>query len=96
MTGTGLGSWPFATAGPGGGATGALALQVRQLTDAWGWVAASGAATIMLGLVFLLLRSASSLAAVGMLLAFDLMVAGFGWVQVGLALRRLIPPTRVA
>lgn len=69
----------------------ALALQVKPLTDAWGWVAASGAATIMLGLVFLLLWPASSLTAIGLLLALDLLVSGFGWVQVGLALRRLIP-----
>lgn len=70
----------------------ALALQVRQVTDAWGWLAASGAATIMLGLVVLLLWPASSLTALGLLLAVDLLVAGLGWVQVGLALRRLTAP----
>lgn len=70
----------------------ALALQVRQVTDAWGWLAASGAATIMLGLVLLLLWPASSLTALGLLMALDLMVSGFGWVQVGLALRRLTAP----
>ena len=70
----------------------ALALQVRQVTDAWGWLAASGAATIMLGLVLLLLWPASSLTALGLLLALDLLVAGFGWIQVGLALRRLTAP----
>jgi uncharacterized membrane protein HdeD (DUF308 family) len=70
----------------------ALALQVRQVTDAWGWLAASGAATIMLGLVVLLLWPASSLTALGLLLALDLLVAGFGWIQVGLALRRLTAP----
>lgn len=69
-----------------------LALQVRPLTDAWGWVAASGAATVMLGLVLLLLWPASSLAAIGLLLAFDLMAAGLGWVLVGLALRRQAAP----
>ena len=70
----------------------ALALQVRQVTDAWGWLAASGAATIMLGLVLLLLWPASSLTALGLLMALDLLVSGFGWVQVGFALRRLTAP----
>lgn len=73
----------------------ALALQGRQLTDAWDWVAASGAATLVFGLVFLLLGPASSFAAVGLLLACDLLVVGFGWVQVGLAPRRLVPPFRI-
>lgn len=69
----------------------ALALRIRQATEAWGWVAASGAATIMLGLVILLLWPASSLTALGMLLALDLLAAGLGWLMVGLALRRLTP-----
>ena len=46
----------------------------------------------MLGLVLLLLWPASSLTALGLLMALDLMVSGFGWVQVGLALRRLTAP----
>lgn len=74
----------------------ALALQVRQVTDAWGWLAASGAATIMLGLVILLLWPASSLTALGLLMGLDLLVSGFGWVQVGLALRRLTAPVAAA
>lgn len=69
----------------------ALSLRIRQATEAWGWVAASGAATIMLGLVILLLWPGSSLAALGMLLALDLLAAGLGWLMVGLALRRLTP-----
>lgn len=74
----------------------ALAFQVRQVTRAWGWLAASGAATILLGLVILLHWPASSLTLLGLLLGLDLLVAGFGWVQVGLALRRLTAPVAKA
>lgn len=70
----------------------ALALQVRQVTEAWVWLAASGAATTLLGLVILLNWPASSLTLLGLLLGLDLVVAGLGWVQVGLALRRLTAP----
>ena len=74
----------------------ALAFQVRQVTDAWGWLAASGAATLLLGLVILLQWPASSLTILGLLLGIDLLFAGFGWVRVGLALRRLTAPVAAA
>ncbi|WP_199285942.1 HdeD family acid-resistance protein [Phenylobacterium parvum] len=74
----------------------ALAFQVRQVTDAWGWLAASGAATLLLGLVVLLQWPASSLTILGLLLGIDLLFAGFGWVRVGLGLRRLTGPVASA
>jgi uncharacterized membrane protein HdeD (DUF308 family) len=66
-----------------------LALKVRKVTNAWGWLAASGVATGILGVVILLHWPASSLTTLGLLLGIDLVIAGLGWVQVGLALRRL-------
>jgi len=66
-----------------------LALQVRQVTKAWGWLAASGVATGVLGGIILLRWPASSLTTLGLLLGLDLLFAGLGWLLVGLALRRL-------
>jgi uncharacterized membrane protein HdeD (DUF308 family) len=74
----------------------ALAFQVRQVTDAWGWLAASGAATLLLGVLVLLQWPASSLTILGLLLGIDLLFAGFGWVRVGLGLRRLTAPVASA
>lgn len=66
-----------------------IALQVRQVTKAWGWLAASGVATGVLGGIILLRWPASSQTTLGLLLGLDLLLAGLGWVLVGLALRRL-------
>jgi uncharacterized membrane protein HdeD (DUF308 family) len=66
-----------------------IALQVRQVTKAWGWLAASGVATAVLGGIILLRWPASSHTTLGLLLGLDLLFAGLGWVLVGLALRRL-------
>jgi uncharacterized membrane protein HdeD (DUF308 family) len=66
-----------------------IALQVRQVTKAWGWLAASGVATAVLGGIILLRWPASSHTTLGLLLGLDLLLAGLGWVLVGLALRRL-------
>ena len=66
-----------------------LALQVRQVTKAWGWLAASGVATGVLGGIILLRWPASSQTTLGLLLGLDLLLAGLGWLLVGLALRRL-------
>ncbi len=66
-----------------------ISLQVRQVTKAWGWLAASGVATGVLGGIILLRWPASSQTTLGLLLGLDLLLAGLGWVLVGLALRRL-------
>ena len=54
----------------------------------WVWVMASGAVTFLVGLVVLAQWPVSSLYALGLFLGVDLVVAGTGWIGLGLGLRR--------
>jgi uncharacterized membrane protein HdeD (DUF308 family) len=54
----------------------------------WGWVAFSGAITTLLGIVILMHWPVSSLFILGTFLGIDLIFAGVGWINVGMALRR--------
>jgi len=54
----------------------------------WIWVALSGVVTLLLGLVILAHWPVSSLYILGLLLGIDLVIAGAGWIGVGLGLRR--------
>jgi uncharacterized membrane protein HdeD (DUF308 family) len=54
----------------------------------WIWVLVSGIVTLLLGIVILIKWPVSSLYILGMFLGIDLVVAGIGWIGLGLGLRR--------
>lgn len=54
----------------------------------WIWVALSGAITLLLGLVILSHWPVSGLYILGLFLGIDLVIAGAGWIGVGLGLRK--------
>ncbi len=64
-----------------------LAFGMKEKTS-WIWVALSGAVTLVLGLVILGHWPVSTLYILGVFLGIDLVLAGTGWIGVGLALRR--------
>jgi uncharacterized membrane protein HdeD (DUF308 family) len=53
----------------------------------WIWVMLSGAVTFLIGLVILAHWPVSSLYALGLFLGADLVIAGIGWIGIGLGLR---------
>jgi uncharacterized membrane protein HdeD (DUF308 family) len=53
----------------------------------WIWVALSGAITLLLGIVILAHWPVSGLYILGLFLGIDLVLAGAGWIAVGLGLR---------
>jgi uncharacterized membrane protein HdeD (DUF308 family) len=63
-----------------------LAMQMRSGSH-WGWVAASGVITLLLGAIIVLGWPVSSLYALGIFLGVDLVVAGISWLSMGLAFR---------
>lgn len=64
-----------------------LAFGVKEGTP-WIWVVLSGAITLLLGLVILAHWPVSSLYILGLFLGIDLVIAGAGWIAVGLGLGR--------
>jgi uncharacterized membrane protein HdeD (DUF308 family) len=60
-----------------------------QETMPWIWVAFSGVITFLLGLLIVAKWPVSSLYVLGIFLGVDLVIAGAGWIGVGLGLRRL-------
>jgi uncharacterized membrane protein HdeD (DUF308 family) len=54
----------------------------------WIWVAASGVITLLLGLVILAHWPVSGLYILGLFLGIDLIIAGVGWIGIGLGLKR--------
>lgn len=63
-----------------------LAFGVKEGTP-WIWVVLSGAITLLLGLVILAHWPISSLYILGLFLGIDLVIAGAGWIAIGLGLR---------
>jgi uncharacterized membrane protein HdeD (DUF308 family) len=59
-----------------------------QETMPWIWVAFSGVITFLLGLLIVAHWPVSSLYILGIFLGVDLVIAGAGWIGVGLGLRR--------
>src|ERR1700722_7540416 len=59
-----------------------------QDTIPWIWVAFSGVITFLLGLLIVAKWPVSSLYVLGIFLGVDLVIAGAGWIGVGLGLRR--------
>src|SRR5215467_12144487 len=53
----------------------------------WIWIAASGVITLLLGLIILAHWPVSSLYVLGLFLGIDLVIAGVGWIGLGLGLR---------
>jgi uncharacterized membrane protein HdeD (DUF308 family) len=59
-----------------------------QETMPWIWVAFSGVITFLLGLLIVAKWPLSSLYVLGIFLGVDLVIAGAGWIGIGLGLRR--------
>jgi len=64
-----------------------LAFSMKQETP-WIWVLLSGVITLLLGLLILAHWPVSSLYILGLFLGIDLIMAGVGWIGIGLGLRR--------
>ena len=64
-----------------------LAFSMKRETP-WIWVALSGVITLLLGVLILLRWPVSSLYILGLFLGVDLIMAGAGWIGLGLGLRR--------
>jgi uncharacterized membrane protein HdeD (DUF308 family) len=64
-----------------------LAFSMKRETP-WIWVALSGVITVLLGVLILARWPVSSLYILGLFLGIDLIMAGAGWVGIGLGLRR--------
>jgi uncharacterized membrane protein HdeD (DUF308 family) len=54
----------------------------------WVWVALSGAITLLLGLLIVARWPVNSVYILGLFLGIDLIMAGTGWISLGLSLRR--------
>ncbi|MGA8650980.1 MAG: HdeD family acid-resistance protein [Xanthobacteraceae bacterium] len=61
-----------------------------QATMPWIWVALSGVITFLLGLVIVAHWPVSSLYILGIFLGIDLVIAGAGWIGIGLGVRRVV------
>ncbi|MBL0900764.1 MAG: DUF308 domain-containing protein, partial [Reyranella sp.] len=72
----------------GGVVRGFLAYQMRGAGKPWGWVAFSGAISILLGVMIVAQWPASSLFVLGLFLGIDLIFIGSGWITMGLALKK--------
>ena len=64
-----------------------LAFSMKQEMP-WVWVAVSGVITLLLGLVILAHWPVSGLHILGLFLGIDLIIAGLGWIGIGLGLKR--------
>jgi uncharacterized membrane protein HdeD (DUF308 family) len=64
-----------------------LAFNLKEGTP-WIWVALSGVVTLLLGLMILTRWPVSSLYVLGLFLGIDLVIAGAGWIGIGLGLRK--------
>jgi uncharacterized membrane protein HdeD (DUF308 family) len=64
-----------------------LGFGMKQATP-WIWVVLSGLITFLIGLIILTHWPVASLYVLGILLGIDLIIAGAGWISVGLGMRR--------
>jgi uncharacterized membrane protein HdeD (DUF308 family) len=67
-----------------------LAFSMKRETP-WIWVALSGVITVLLGVLILARWPVSSLYILGLFLGIDLIMAGAGWIGIGLGLHRGAP-----
>ena len=67
-----------------------LAFSMKRETP-WIWVALSGVITVLLGVLILVRWPVSSLYILGLFLGIDLIMAGAGWIGIGLGLHRGAP-----
>ncbi len=65
-----------------------LAFSMKEQTP-WIWVALSGVITFLLGLIILAHWPVSGLYILGLFLGIDLIMAGAGWIGIGLGLKKL-------
>src|SRR5215472_12574194 len=71
-----------------------LAFNMKRETP-WIWVVLSGVITLLLGLLILARWPINSIYILGLFLGIDLIMAGAGWIGLGLGLHR-VPATRTA
>jgi uncharacterized membrane protein HdeD (DUF308 family) len=72
-----------------------LAFDMRRETP-WVWVALSGAITLLLGVLILARWPINSIYILGLFLGIDLIMAGVGWIGLGLGLHRIpVSPDRL-
>jgi uncharacterized membrane protein HdeD (DUF308 family) len=71
-----------------------LAFDMKRETP-WIWVALSGAITLLLGVLILARWPINSIYILGLFLGIDLIMAGAGWIGLGLGLHR-VPASRPA
>jgi uncharacterized membrane protein HdeD (DUF308 family) len=64
-----------------------LAFSVKSETP-WGWVVLSGLVTLLLGVLIVARWPVNSLYILGLFLGIDLIIAGVGWIALGLGLHR--------
>ena len=64
-----------------------LAFSMKEGTP-WIWLVLSGVVTLLLGLMILTRWPVSSLYVLGLFLGIDLVIAGAGWIGIGLGLRK--------
>ncbi|MHB0772796.1 HdeD family acid-resistance protein [Bradyrhizobium sp. 5.13L] len=64
-----------------------LAFNMKRETP-WVWVAVSGAITLLLGLLIVARWPVNSVYILGLFLGIDLIMAGAGWISLGLGLKR--------
>ncbi len=64
-----------------------LALSMKEEMP-WIWVAVSGVITLLLGLIIVAHWPVSGLYSLGLFLGIDLIIAGVGWIGIGLGLKR--------
>lgn len=64
-----------------------IAFQMKHGTP-WGWVVLSGLVSLLLGGIIVARWPVSSFYTLGLFLGFDLLVIGWGWIAMGLALKR--------
>jgi uncharacterized membrane protein HdeD (DUF308 family) len=65
-----------------------LAFSMKRETP-WVWIALSGAVTLLLGLIILARWPVNSVYILGLFLGIDLIMAGAGWIGMGLGLHRV-------
>jgi uncharacterized membrane protein HdeD (DUF308 family) len=70
-----------------------LAFNMKRETP-WMWVALSGVITLLLGLIILAHWPVNSVYILGLFLGIDLIMAGAGWIGLGLGLHRVPAPQR--
>ncbi|MBN1911192.1 MAG: DUF308 domain-containing protein [Pirellulales bacterium] len=69
-----------------------IVFALRERFPAWGWTLLNGAVTLLLGIIIWRQFPVSALWLIGLLLGIDLVFAGWTWIMLALAVRRIPAP----